>query len=88
MFLNKIPLSKEVGRPLFLFLHTPHCSRGYFIIPVLAAPLGIVKGVYQRFLRIGKSQLLIILLGPYRRFLGPLEGVQAGPSPDTLSLGP
>ena len=87
-FLNEIFLSMEVALPFFLFLHTPHCFRGYFIPPVLATLLGIVKRVHQRFLRIRKSHLFIILLRPYRLFAGPLEEVEAGPSLDTLSISP
>ena len=58
------------------------------MLPVLATLLGILKGVYQRYLSNGKSHLFIVLLGPYRRFPGPHEEVQAGPLLDTLSLSP
>ena len=58
------------------------------MLPVLRILLDIVKGVYQRYVRFGKSHFLIILRGPYRRFPGPLEEVQTGPSLDILSLSP
>ena len=87
-FLRNDLLSMEVALPLFWFLHMPHSFRGEFSLPVLAALLAIVKGVYQGYLRIGDSHFLNILLRPHRRFPGPLEEVQAGQLPDTLSLCP
>ena len=85
---QKILLSMEVAPTFLLFLHTPHGFTGQLILPVLVTLLHVVEGVYQRYLRIGESHFFIILLGPYRRFLGPPEEVQAGPSLDTFSLSP
>ena len=85
--LRKILLSAEVTLPFILLFYTPHRLGGLLILPVLAF-LGIVKGVYQRGLRIAESHLFIILLEPNRGFPGPLEEVQAGPSLDTLGLSP
>ena len=74
--------------PLFLFLHTPHSFREQPVLLVLVTLLDIVVAVYQGYYRIGESHPFIILLGPYRRFPGTLEEVQAGPSLYTLSLSP
>ena len=87
-YFSKILLSMEVVVPFVLFLHTSRSLRGPFVLPVLWTLLDIVKGIYERYLRIGETGFFIILLGPYRRFLGPLDKVQAGPSLDTLSLSP
>ena len=87
-FLRKFLLSMEVALPLFLLLHTPHSFKGQLILSVLATLLDIVKGVYKGYIRIGERHFFIIVLGPYRRFAGLLEEVDAGQSLDTLSLGP
>ena len=88
LVLRKMLLSIEVALPSFPFLHTPDSFREQLILPVLVTLLDIVKGVYQRYLTIGERYFFFIILGPYIRFPGPLEEVQAGPSLDTVSLSP
>ena len=86
--LRKTLLSTENALPFFLLLHAPHSFRGELILLVLVTLLDVVEGVYQWYLKIGDSHLFIILLGPYRRFAGPPEEVQAGLSLNTFRLSP